>query len=69
MSRKNLKLGNRGYGLVAIALGGIFGSAGGLPFSIVGGLLVTEGVGDLISGEHHYLSVSAYEYISRRIKR
>jgi hypothetical protein len=72
LSQEKMKIA-RGYGLISIALGAIFifgPETEGILENIcdVGGMfLVAEGLGDLITGKHHYTSLKAYDIISSGI--
>lgn len=65
--RNYMELGNRFYGGLAVMLGGIFAHATTqFPedtsntlkafMYAASGILIAEGVGDLITGQHHYLT-------------
>jgi hypothetical protein len=67
---KKLKLhriGNRVSGLAMLTFGGIisFGTQGFGAEDIAGYMFIAEGLGDLISGDHHYVSSRIVKYISR----
>ena len=65
MKKETFKIVSRVYGLSAIALGGMFLSIPELTTGdIMGTLFIAEGLGDLITGNHHYLSTRAIKYIS-----
>ncbi len=62
------KTKNRLFGGLEVVIGGIFLSSGGGPILYAGGtLFLTEGVGDIISGEHHYLGSRVVGYIGDKI--
>ena len=66
MKKETFKIVSRVYGLSAIALGGMFLSIPELTTGdIMGTLFIAEGLGDLITGNHHYLSIRAVKYLSR----
>ncbi len=61
LNEKQTRLGNRLSGLAMMVFGGITGTA--LP--PIGALLIAEGTGDLIWGDHHYLSSSIISYATK----
>jgi hypothetical protein len=68
MNERTRKTGNRICGLLEITLGG-FGLTINNPAAITcGAILVAGGVADAISGEHSYLMIKAYDYISSKRK-
>lgn len=70
MNERTIKIGNRLSGLAMIAFGGIIMTSDAMqvPFVIGGTAFMIEGMGDLITGDHHYVSVKVQEYIQRRRK-
>mgnify|MGYP001610624047 FL=1 len=68
MKERNIKIGNRISGLAMIAFGSIVSTGNMIPLYIGGGAFIAEGLGDFISGQHHYCSTKAYNFIKNRIK-
>jgi hypothetical protein len=63
MNEKQIKLGNRMAGLAMIVFGEAISIGTNNPFLEAGGaLFVLEGAGDLVSGEHHYISGAILKY-------
>lgn len=80
MNEKQIRLANRIFGLFRTAfVGGLITSAYlnresiSLSREIIAGeiglTLIIDGVGDLITGQHHYLSSNIIKYISERRNR
>ena len=66
MEEKTIRFGDRMYGVALIAFGGLCAlTTDNLFLDVSGAIFATEGLGDLISGEHHYLSSRLINYISR----
>jgi len=49
-----------------IAFGGIMSSSGAIPLILAGGGFIAEGIGDAISGDHHYLTSKLLKSLSRQ---
>ena len=64
MNEKTIRIGNRASGLAMLVFGGAIMSGGG-PFIPAGALFATEGLGDLITGDHHYVSSKVIKYFSK----
>ncbi len=72
MTEKQIRFGDRMYGLTLIAFGGGIALATRLDNILLdafGALFVTEGLGDLMTGQHHYLSSSFINPILEKRKR
>jgi hypothetical protein len=55
MTEREIRTGNRLYGLCLIAFSGIVASAGNVTLDLLAAPFVIEGIGDIITGDHHYL--------------
>lgn len=75
MNEQQIRIGNKVAGLGMIVFGGIIGLARGennisnlnnLFLSAGGALFATEGLGDLITGQHHYVSSKITNYFIER---
>ena len=64
MNEKNVRIGNRISGLAMVVFGGAIMSGGG-AFIPAGAVFAIEGVGDLVSGDHHYVSSNVAGYLSK----
>ena len=56
---------NRISGLLMVVFGGISMSTDMPLLDVAGTMFLAEGVGDLISGRHHYISTGIIRYLSR----
>lgn len=65
MNNAARQIGNRASGLAMLVFGGILASTDSLILDSGAALFMMEGVGDLISGKHHYISANVLRYISR----
>jgi len=65
MTEKQIRLGNRMHGLFGLTLFGLAAFASP-PLSLIVAPIAVDGVGDIITGEHHYLSSRAIHYFSGR---
>ena len=65
MNKKIAKVSNRTTGLVRLIAGGIIIGGGGF-FIPIGGIFAIEGLGDFVTGDHHYVSSRVINYLSKR---
>ena len=67
MNKKLNRLGNRIFGGLAMAtFGGIIAfTTDNTLLDLGGALFIIEGAGDIISGDHHYVSSRVIKYFSR----
>lgn len=64
MKEKTIRIGNRISGLAMIAFGGLVASSGVLFLIAGSSLFIAEGAGDLVTGDHHYVSSKLLKYFS-----
>ena len=65
MEEKTRRKFNRLSGLSMMVFGGIIASAGSPLLITGGGIFLSEGIGDLISGDHHYVSSRVVKLVTR----
>ena len=67
MEEKTIRRINRLGGLALASLGGMSFAKGpeSIPIIIIGGTLLIEGVGDIMTGDHHYVGSRALKFLSR----